>query len=229
MKKRTHFYVSPKNGLTWLVALCMVCSAVARIFVVGAKGADVWSQIVLPMVAVLLYALICLLAGKEQFYKTAIPVWMFCIYYGFVFMGLDFGKYDTLIGGLFVVCLLFLAVLYTQITCGKVPATILILPIAAFPIGVLLYLNRTAVLLGNWAELTHILPDILFALGLVLVVFAIRIHPSNAYHPTWGDRTDGRRIRSEPPMNQVSPYLMWTRCASMNMFAEAFEITNVEQ
>ncbi len=229
MKKRTHFYVSPKNGLTWLVALCMVCSAVARVFVVGAKGADVWSQIVLPIAAVLLYALICLLAGKEQFYKTAIPVWMFCIYYGFVFMGLDYGRYDTLIGSLFVVCLLFLAVLYTQITCGKVPATILILPIALFPIGVLLYLNRAVVLCGNWSGLTHMLPDMLFSLGLILVVFAIRVHPSNEYHPTWGDRADGRRIRSEPPINQIGPYLMWTRTGSTNLFADSFEITNAEQ
>ena len=84
MDKKTRYYVSSKNVLTWLMALCMVCSAVARIFV-GVKGTDTWSQIVLPVVAAVLYALIALLSGKEQFYKSAIPVWLMGIYYYFYF------------------------------------------------------------------------------------------------------------------------------------------------
>ncbi len=76
MEKKTHFYVSLKNVMTWLVALCMVSSAVARIVMFGGKGTDPWSQILLPVAAAILYALICLLMGKEQFYKTAIPVWL---------------------------------------------------------------------------------------------------------------------------------------------------------
>ena len=229
MEKKTHFYVSFKNGLTWLVALCMVCSAVARVMFIGAKGTDMWSQILLPIVAAVLYALMCLLMGKEQFYKTAIPVWMICAYYTFVFFGYDFGKFDRMIGCLFAVAMLFCAVLYTQITCGKVAATYLIFPIAAAPFCALLYLNRELVLAADWKALDFLLPDALLTAGLLLVVFAIRIHPANEYHPTWGDRTDGRRIRTEPPMNQVSPYIMVTRCTSMNLFAEAFEISNVER
>ncbi len=229
MEKKTRFYVSPKNGLTWLTAICMVCSAVARVTVVGVKGADVWSQILLPMVAALLYGVICLFSGKERFYMTAIPMWMFSIYYAFVFFGYDFGKFDTMIGGLFAVALLFSAVLYTQVSSGKVAATYLILPIAVFPLAVLLYLNRVTFFVWDKDLLRWILPDALIALGLFLVVFAIRIHPTSEYHPTWGDRTDGRRIRTEPPMNQVSPYLMWTRCGAMNLFEESFEITNIER
>lgn len=229
MEKKTHFYVSLKNWLTWLVALCMVCSAVARVLFIGVKGTDMWSQILLPIAAALLYGLICLLNGKELFYKTAIPVWMICIYYAFVFFDCDFGKFDTLIGSLFAVALLFVAVLYTQISGGKIAATSLILPIAAFPFAALLYLNREAVWVADWQALGFLLPDALMTLGLLLVVFAIRIHPMGEYHPTWGDRTDGRRIRTEPPMNQVSPYIMVTKCTSMNLFAESFEISNVER
>ena len=83
MERRIHFYVSRKNVLTWLMALCMVCSVVARIVFPGVKGSGdslyVWSQIVLPIAASVLYMLITLLNGKEQFYKTAIPVWMMAI------------------------------------------------------------------------------------------------------------------------------------------------------
>ena len=204
-----------------MVVLCMICSAVARVLF-GEKGIDVWSQIILPMVAVLLYGATCLLGGKEHFYKTAIPFWMICFYYGFHFWGYDFGSFDILIGSLFAAVLLFIAIMYTQVTCGKVPATSIILLLALAPFGALLYLNR-----ANWKSL-YLLPDALMTLGLVLVVFAIRIHPAGEYHPTWGDRIDGRRIRTEPPMNQVSPYLMWTRCSSMNLFAESLEITGTE-
>ena len=229
MEKKTHFYVSPKNGLTWLMALCMVCSAVARVLFVSVKGTDLWCQIVLPIAAALLYGLICLLNGKEQFYKTAIPVWMLCIYYAFVFFRFDFQNFDMLIGSLFAVALLFIGVLYTQITCGKVPVTALIIPLAAFPLAAQMYLNRDALMRYDTYHILALLPDALVTLGLILTVFAIRIHPAGEYHPTWGDRTDGRRIRTEPPMNQVSPYIMVTRCSSMNLFSEAFEITNVER
>ena len=96
MKNRTNYFVSAKNVLTWLMALCMVCSAVARIVFVGMKGTDgtlqVWSQIVLPIAASLLFALIVLLNGREHFYKSAIPVWMICIYYYFVLASFEFGK-----------------------------------------------------------------------------------------------------------------------------------------
>ncbi len=230
MEKKIHFYVSRKNVLTWLVALCMVCSAVARIVVFGVKGTGdtqlVWSQIVLPVAAVLLYGVMILLNGKERFYKTAIPVWLLAAYYCFAFWGYG---YDSLMNGLFVIAMLFIAVLYTQITCGKVKASILIIPLALFPMLVLLYVNRGAALAGNLAGIQHLLPDMLATAGLVLVVFAMQIHPDGEYHPTWGDRADGRRIRTEPPMNQVSPYLMVNRIGSMNLFEESFEISNVER
>ena len=85
MKNKTRLFVSKKNVLTWLMALCLIGSVVARVLIVGEKGADLWSQILLPIAACLLYALIAFFDGKEHFYKTAIPVWLMCIYFFFVF------------------------------------------------------------------------------------------------------------------------------------------------
>ena len=69
MKTSTHLYVSRKNVLTWLMALCMVASAVARIAFPGLKGSgdslNMWSQIILPIAATTLYALIVLFCGEE--------------------------------------------------------------------------------------------------------------------------------------------------------------------
>ena len=57
MKNKTRYYVSHKNPLTWLMVLCMVCSAVTRIVFIGMKGTGetpyLWSQIILPIAAAL--------------------------------------------------------------------------------------------------------------------------------------------------------------------------------
>ena len=230
MKNRTHYYVSKKNLLTWLMALCMVCSAVTRIVFVGMKGPDstpqMWSQIVLPTVAALLFAYITLVAGKEQFYKTAIPVWLICLYYYFVFAGFHFGKFHTMITALYAIALLFIGVLYTQITSGKVTHAWLLIPLLGFPLGAQLYLARTVLLSRDY---TALLPDILMMAGCVITVLAIRVHPVGEYHPTWGDRPDGRKIRTLAPMAQITAYFQVERNTCSNLFEESFEISHVER
>ena len=230
MEKKTHFYVSRKSVMTWLMALCMVCSAVARIVIACVKGTgdtlEVWSQIVLPVTAALLYVLIALINGKELFYKTAIPVWMYAIYYCFVFAGFGF---DKLVMALYIICLLFMAVIYTQITGGREKLTVVLIPLLLFPTAALLYLNRAPLLAGNYRALVHLLPDVLMALGFLFAVLAIRVHPAGEYHPTWGDRTDGRRIRTLAPMAQITMYFQWERNICSNFFEESFEISHIER
>ena len=229
MEKRVSFFVSHKNVLTWLMALCMVGSAVTRLVFSGAEGPGVWSQIVLPVAAALLYALICLINGKEMFYKTALPIWMYAIYYCFQFTAFNFGSWDKLLGVLYVVAMLFIAVMYTQITSGKLKISLLIIPLVAFPFAAMLYLNKAALLAQDWAALLPPLPDALMTLGLILIVFAIRIHTDGEYHPTWGDRKDGRKIRTLSPMAQITMYFQWERNICSNLFEEAFEISHVER
>ena len=231
MKNRTHLYVSRKNVLTWLMALCMVASAVARIALSGLKGSGdsqyVWSQIVLPIAATLLYALIALIDGEELFYKTAIPVWMMAIYSG---LWISRNVEGRMMVWLFWIALIFFATLYTDITAGRRNHAILfLLPIVAAPMGFLLYFYREGLLGRDWNTLRICLPDILLLTGVLLLVFAIRMHPMGEYHPTWGDRTDGRRVRTLPPMSQVSPYIMVTRNTSATFFEDSFEISHVDR
>ncbi|HIT33511.1 MAG TPA: hypothetical protein IAC31_02635 [Candidatus Faecousia intestinigallinarum] len=230
MEKRIHLYVSRKNALTWLMALCLIGSAVARIVIPGLKGSEVslnvWSQIVLPIFATVLYVLITLMDGKERFYKTAIPVWILGIYFGITM--LDYFS-SPMVLGLYWIAIVFFCVLYTQITSGVVRQVWLLLFLFACPLGALGYLRREAILVGNWLAASAILPDVLLVLGWILLVFAIRIHPVNEYHPTWGDRNDGRRVRSLPPMNQMVPYIMVNRNSATNYFTESLEISHVER
>lgn len=44
-----------------------------------------------------------------------------------------------------------------------------------------------------------------------------------------GDRKDGRRVRTLPPMNYVVPYIMKMRCDAQNYFEDVIDITNIEK
>ena len=226
MENRVSFYVSKKNLLTWLMALCMVCSVVARLLFTDLEGVGMWSQIVLPIAAALLFAVIALLNGKERFYKTALPVWLICLYYFFVFKSFDFGRFHAMIVSLYAIALLFVGILYTQITCGKVNHAWALLPVLAFPLAAQLYLQRPILLSNNY---TVLLPDILMIGGCIVLLPALRVHSDGEYHPTWGDRSDGRRIRTLAPMAQITAYFQVERNTCSNLFEESFEITHVER
>ena len=231
MKTRTHLYVSRKNVLTWLMALCMVASAVARIAFSGMKGSGdtqlVWSQILLPIAATALYALIALVNGDELFYKTAIPVWMMAIYSG---LWISQNVEGTMMVWLFWIALIFFATMYTDITSGRRERSVwLLVPIVASPMAFILYFYRAGLIGRDLEAVKACLPDMLLLLGVLILVFAIRIHPAGEYHPTWGDRIDGRRIRTLAPMAQITSYFQVERNTCSNFFEESFEISHVER
>ncbi|MBR4289303.1 MAG: hypothetical protein IKT52_01530 [Oscillospiraceae bacterium] len=228
MENRVSFYVSRKNVLTWLMALCLVGSAVARVMICsGMEGVGVWSQIVLPIAASLLYVLIVLLCGNEMFYKTAIPVWMAALYSG---IWIDQNVQNRMIVWLFWIALIFFASMYTDITAGhRKHGVFLLLPVVLIPVGFILYFFREAVLARELETMLPVLPDLLMLVGVFFAVLALRVHTDGAYHPTWGDRIDGRKIRTLAPMAQITSYFQWERNICSNLFEEAFEITNIDR
>ena len=60
-------------------------------------------------------------------------------------------------------------------------------------------------------------------LALMVLTFAVKVHDDGRYHPTWGDRADGRLIRSTPAIDRISPYIMVTRNTSTNFFEDSFD------
>ena len=231
MRNRIHLYVSSKNPLTWLMALCMLASAVARIAFPGVKGSgdtlQVWIQIVLPIAATTIYALIALFDGQENFHKTAIPVWLMVIHAGLWISDNVTGRMMVF---LFWIALIFFATLYMDITAGRHKHLIwLLLPVALAPAGFIVYFCKDSLLAGNVAALLPFAGDLLMLLGVALLVFAIRVHPVGEFHPTWGDRKDGRKIRTLHPMAQITAYFQWERNICSNLFEESFEITNVDR
>ena len=60
----------------------------------------------------------------------------------------------------------------------------------------------------------------------------ITTYDTPAYKPRkkrWGDRKEGRRVRTVQPMNQLMPYIMRTREDAQNHFEDVIDITNIEK
>ena len=232
MERKNHLYVSRKNVLTWLMVLCMIGSAVTRIVFAGMKGpgdtSPLWSQILLPVAATVLYVLITLLRGDEMFYKTSIPVWMMAIYSG---IWISNNVESKMMVWLFWLALVFFATIYSEITGGNHRFPVLLLvPVVLAPVSFILYFYRDLLQQGMWMEMcVSAAPDLLMLLGVLLLSFAIRLHPQNEYHPTWGDRIDGRRLRTLDPMAQITAYFQWERNICSNFFEESFEITHIDR
>ena len=229
MERRLSLFVSRRNALTWIAAVLVFASAVCRIIfecINTAPCENVWTHIVLPAGAAFLYVLIALVWGKEMFYKTAIPFWMICLYYAIRVTEYGFAPLTNV---LFWAVLLFIGIAYTDITATRGNRAFWLLPLHAIPLGTLAYLHRADLMVGNISVLLKILPDALLCLAFMIMVLAIRIHPIGEYHPTWGDRIDGRRIRTLAPMAQITAFFQVERNTCSNLFEEAFEITHIDR
>ena len=225
MERKISLYVSKKNPLTWIAALCLLASAVLRI-IVNVPSPNTWGLVILPVAATVLYLMIALIWGKEMFYKTAISVWMIAFYYGIRIKQYGFG---TMVEVLCWIALVFFAVIYTDITSGRGRRVFWLFVLHACPAAASGYMHRGDLVGENWAAITPLLPEGLLCLGLMVMVFAIRVHPIGEYHPTWGDRIDGRKIRTLAPMAQITAYFQVERNTCSNLFEESFEITHIDR
>ena len=204
--KREHLYVNGKHPCVWLTTFSMAAS-VAAVFL-AAQGTvsaqhGIWCGIVLPCVAAVGFALTVLCAGGEMLHRTAVPVWIWGIC-----LAIQSGN-----AIIWIVSLLF-CVCYTRIIGGKAKK-VWLLPLCVLALGGCLYLHR--------------LPDALFAAGALLLWPSIKVHNDGKFHPTWGDRIDGRRVRTAQVMEQITAYFMPNRTGASNLFSESVEITELER
>lgn len=237
MEKRNNYYVSRKNALTWLSALLMLCSAVARIVLFCEEGADssteMWLQIILPALASIWFVLIILLDGKRHFFRTALPVWIMAL--GFASMARGVFPYRTLYNfwmvlGQWALCF-SVAAFYTRVSNGKVKHFWLLWFFSAALTAFFVFQKRELISLNaSLRELMQLSQYTLLAASIFVISLAIQVYPDGAgYFPTWGDRSYGRRVRTLPAINYVTPYIMPSRNTANNELTDAVEITEMEQ
>ena len=221
MEKRLHLYVKRNHMATWLMAVCMAASALATIVMSRGfifSGTGFWCGVVLPCVCAVWYALTAILSGEERFYKTAIPVWLLGISYAVQLKPLMRGY--TLLYIMACICILFFCVCYTVITSGRAKPWLL-LPLYLLEMGGLAYAGRKMGL--------NVVPDFLMLAGMLVLLFSLKVHMDGKYHPTWGDRIDGRYVRTAQVMEQITAYFMPNRTGANNLFSVSVEISELER
>lgn len=230
MEKRATYFVSRKNVLTWIVTLLLACSVAARIALFcGEKGADtatVWMGLVLPLAACLLYGLTVVWGGKNHLYRSAVPFALMCAYMAWnVAVYFDSSWFRILLWVLFLV----IAVLYNVTFVGKIGHTWLLFLVLLCIVGTQTYVpwKEFGFDLASWSYKSY--ADILMVLAVLGTVLAMGPHLDGEYHPTWGDRCDGRRIRTLPPITMVTPYIMPDRTGASNQIMTPIDITNAEK
>lgn len=220
--------------LTWICALLLVGAAFVRIAAVTFwKGEDVsgrimWFAAILPTIALLMFVLQILTNANQRFYKTAIPVWILCLCDGIIFSGTGEAiGYQLLNWLLFVV----IAVVYTAVTAGKTARDWGLLFVFGAPLAYLCAAVWVApgLIEGSGKRLLFIYAQMLELLAGFLLVFCIKVHCDGKYHPTWGDRTDGRKLRSLDPITTIGVYIMPDRNESSNSISDSIEISEVER
>lgn len=247
----TRYFVKRKNPATWLATFLALASATLQILAVcfGQQISTVnfWFQKILPIWVSLGFVFIVLVRGEKEFYRSSKPVFWACVYFGqialdwFFCLTEDPTLADSLGGGygLFAykryvaVCwLVYLAfyLAYRFFMTGKLKHVPVLVLLTALPFSVLLYDFIDGVKKGFevW-ELLNKLANLSLTAALFAITFAIRPFTDGKYHRTWGDRSDGRRLRTLGGMSVVANYIMPNRNGASNSIQDKVEISNIER
>ena len=230
MKNRSVYWLPRLGVLAILSALFMLASGVVRlVWAVGTAEESrslFWFQMVLPLLANVTFISILLRDGRDRLFRSAIPVWLGCIFFAVKSLG-----FATLIHTVLCLCLYALvAVLYTATVAGRVPTQKLLWPLFGLPLLYHIFVEDRG---RNWAagELLQEVSVLCCMAALLCISLAMKKKKLEAgeYVKRFGDRNDGRRLRKLSPIFAVSPYLMKTRNTSQNFIADAIEITEMER
>ncbi|MBR4742784.1 MAG: hypothetical protein IK082_01160 [Oscillospiraceae bacterium] len=236
MSTITTYAAARKNPFVWLAALLSIIAAVARIVFAARTGGmdftDVVVRIILPVAANLFIAFRLPLRGEKQFYVTVVPVVILTLYLCIAGVSISGRVAMTL---LCIIVSVVFSVLYCLTFMGKLSSKII----------ALLYFVIVCVLMGIDPQLRSFLTrywplnKALFTsdaaiLGSILccLLAAKKLPPwkeGDPYRLRFGDRLDGRRVRSMPVMSKVTPFFMANRLNRSNYIADTLEISHVEK
>ena len=232
MEKRKAYYVSLKNVLTWLSVLLILCSAVVRVVLHCEKGTAIGSafafQILLPVIAEIIFVLIVIFNSKERVYRTAVPVVLYCI--GEMCTVQGYGIWHRLL--VWLACAV-IAFYFAEVVSGRIRGwadrllmellLLALLFIRIVPDDIMMRGFATA---ADWMQ---DLPLLCAMAGLLCFTLALMPYLDNKYHKSWGDRSDGRLVRTMKPMEYVAPYIMPNRNGASNYFQDSVDVTDVDR
>ena len=237
--KNTYYTIPKVNMAVILSAALMLCGAIVRIVYysgVRASAGELWIQGALPVCAGLLYAAMLFTTASDRLYRTAVPVLLGCI-----FFAVKAGSFSPVHRALCWVLYLAVAGLYFMTVSKGLTKWLfgaLIAAALAYHIVVedavnrtFLRLYRTPILPGRpfWWHFLAELTVLMTMAALLLAVTAMERRQREGWVPTWGDRNDGRRLRSLSPIFAVSPYIMVTRNTSQNFIRDTLDCAAADE
>ena len=227
MEKNVSYYVSRKSVFTWLTVVTLLASCVIRIAGAAAEVTEprFW-LVTMPVIAAVWLILIITVNGDELLYKTAVPVGMYIVYYVIKAMNTP---YTLKIRLLYSVVYVLIGFLYFEIVTGKFGRRLILGVIIGGGFFLTAWSAKRNADLGILRPVMRELPDILLLLAGIFLIAAMQIHLDGKFHPGWGDRSDGRRIRSIAPLMQVQAFIMPDRNDASNFIADRVEITGIER
>jgi len=238
MKKK--YYTIPKlNIAVFGAAGLLVLSAILRIIYytgVNVLSGEIWMQCVLPVCTCILLTIMLFTSAGDRLYRTSVPVLLGCVFFAVKAVGfspvhriLCWCLYLAVAGLYYVTVQYGLCkwILGGVITCAM-----------AYHIVVEDLKNHayrelyTAALRGDRTADWHFMAELTVLLvmaALLLMITAMKRQETDGWRASWGDRNDGRRLRSLDPIFAVTPYVMWTRNTSANLLRDSMECSAVDE
>lgn len=230
MKEKVSYYVSRKNPFTWLSCAAFLCSAAVRIWYAAVENVTphLW-LVTLPVLACVLISATMLINGQELLYRTAVPFNMGVLYF---VIRVCLSNYTPKIKFLYVFAYAVIGIFYAEILSGNFGRR-LIIGLALLGAFILEFMGFLRQFPEKAAILTHPvidgLPDMLLLLGAFFLICAMAIHLDGAFHPSWGDRSDGRRVRHVGIVTQASAFIMKTREDASNHIHDRVEVSEIDR
>ena len=219
MKKQKTFFVSRKNWLTVLALLVLFSSAVILLVQLGSartlsKNAG---RLCLFVGSQLLLAGIVLFHGQEFFFRSAIPVWIWCLAEVLTI----YPHSSTRQKAGFLILYACIAIVFTALTSGKLSKK--------YGFGGLFVCTALLIFFRRVPAMDQMLPTLLMLCALILLCLSMKEHKDGKYHRMWGDRSDGRRVRSLSAITDVGIYIMPNRNGAHTMFSDTVDITELDR
>ena len=235
---RIAYTVSRKNPLLWIAVILALAAAVGFFLrLSGGSEAGGLSRFwfdcllcVLPGLGALYFAYQLAVNGKERIFRLSLPLWLLTA--GAVFCVWNiFAWYYALLLSLALLGIAWLA-------HGILRGTLLNHWALVLPVGLLFFgfFTFNGVITINtiveddslWTTM-RVFAEAILLLAYLPLIPAIRKLEDGKYHPTWGDRFDGRRIRSLSPISVVGTYIMPERNQANVFFRDKLEITELDK
>lgn len=248
--KQTRYYVSRKNFFTWLSALLAVSSVVLQILALcfgqTLSTWNIWLQKVLPMWVAVGFTFVVLVRGPKELYRSTRPVFWACVYFGQIAldwhlriaanpaaadaMGAAYSlfAFKRYVAMCWVLYLAFYLI-YRFYMTGKFQRLFVLSAITLLPVLVLGYDYICECSVVSLGELMVKTANLTLASALFVLTLAMRPFTDGRYHRTWGDRADGRRVRTIDGMSIVASYIMPDRNDACNSIQDTVEISAVER